>query len=114
MSFDLAVWREPNPITAAEAQAKYDSVTGGDSVPSDPALAKFVARLTARYPQIDEVDEEELDNCPWSCAFDYSDATCILNLRWSAVDEVVPEIVAFANECGLLCYDPQNGSILTK
>jgi hypothetical protein len=114
MSFDLALWSEPEAISAAEAQAKYDGVTGGDPAPSDPPVATFVEQLTARYPQIDDVDEDGLENCPWSCAFDYSDGVCIINMRWSDVDEILPEVVALAKSCGLLCYDPQNGRILTE
>lgn len=114
MSFDLAVWNEPERISAEQAQAKYDSVQGGDTGPDDSAVARFVERLTARHPQIDDVDEDELDTCPWTCAFDYSDGACIMNLRWSDVEELVPEIVDLAKDCRLLCYDPQNGSILTQ
>jgi hypothetical protein len=69
--------------------------------------------LTARHPQIDDATEDEVDDCPWTCDFDISENMCIMNIRWSDVEVIVPEVVAFAEDCGLLCYDPQNGTIVT-
>src|SRR5262245_14202984 len=115
MSFDLGVWHEPKPITPASAQAKYERLLDGEfHPPGHPAVTRFVERLTDRYPQIDDVDEDALDHCPWTQGFDESAGHCLLGIRWSAVDRILPQVVAIAKECGLLCYDPQNQRILTE
>jgi hypothetical protein len=112
MSFDLAVWSENRLITTEQAQAKYERICAGAVPAGSPELTDFVAQLTQRYPQIDDVNEDELDECPWSCEFDLSEGHCIMNLRWDAVESVVPEIVALARAHRLVCYDPQNEQIL--
>jgi hypothetical protein len=111
MSYDLAVWHEGKTITAVEAQAKYEQLCGGEKLERDHAVRDFVSKLTKNYPQIDDFDEDDLDDCPWSCEFDQSPGHCILNLRWDAVDELVPVIISIAKTSGLVCYDPQQGEL---
>lgn len=112
MSFDLAVWHESGQISDSEAQATYEKLCEGMPLPASSRVLDFVTQLASRFPQIDDLDEDEVEDCPWTCEWDQSDGHCILNLRWDVVDTMVSEIVALADKCGIICYDPQNGKII--
>ncbi len=114
MSFDLAVWHEAEVISAAKAQAKYEIAVDLVATPTNERVVEFIRSLTEHHPQIDDAPEDELDECPWTCEFNCSENMCIMNIRWSDLEEIVPVIVALAEECGLLCYDPQSGTILSS
>lgn len=93
-------------------QSKYAAGAEVEAIPTNHAVVKFIQLLTERYPQIDDASEDELDDCPWTCAFNCSENMCIMNICWSDVEEIAPEIVALAEDCGLLCYDLQSGTVL--
>ncbi|MEU0519554.1 hypothetical protein [Streptosporangium sp. NPDC006007] len=89
MSFELAVWHEPTPITREDAERVFRALGGrepGDAEPH-PGVAAFVARL------------------PW--ARPVSPAHALVTVEPERSDEVSGEVFALARECGLVCYDPQ-------
>jgi hypothetical protein len=65
MSFDLAVWKNDDDKTMpsdSEAAQTYrelcnDACGGG---PVAPGIEEFYTELTRRYPEIDDVPEEEV------------------------------------------------------
>jgi hypothetical protein len=112
MSFDLAVWLCPIPITSDDAGIIYVALCKEYIIeslvkPSD-SVARFISELTARYPQPDDLSGDEFDTCPWSCAFDFSECYCIMNIGWPFVDDIVPYVIELALRHNLVCYDPQN------
>lgn len=115
MSYDLAIWHEPCAIDCQSAQKKYEAICSSVMFPAPhESVTCFVDRLTGKYPQIDNWDEDDIDNCPWSCEFDQSPGHCIIHMRWGAVEKMLQEIVLLAEGCGLVCYDPQNGKLSQK
>lgn len=76
-------------------------------VDRDERIEAFVADITARWPQIDDMPEEDVDECPWNVAFDQSPGHVISAIAWSRVEEVVPVFVETAHRHGLLVFDPQ-------
>jgi len=64
MSFDLGVWHSEVPLTDKEAAEIYVHLCEnwpyleGDSL----SVAAFYDDLTRRWPEIDTVPEEEIDN----------------------------------------------------
>jgi len=74
----------------------------------DERVAAFVREITDRWPQIDDVPEEEVDDCPWAVEFDQSPAHVISCISWSRAEEVFPVYVETALRHGLYVYDPQD------
>ena len=113
MSFDVALWYRAKPMGRAEALSFYKSLCEGDTsdIEPNPAVATFVREVTAKYPQIDDVPEEQLDECPWNIAFDQSEGHVIICIAWSRCDEIVPWVTGLAAKHGLTYFDPQSGEV---
>ncbi|MEU0483621.1 hypothetical protein ABZ260_31085 [Streptosporangium sp. NPDC006013] len=110
MSFELAVWHEPKPITREHAENVFHTFRhgkphgasprpesgaphSGEQEPAEthPGVAAFVERL----PEAE----------PLSAAF------ALVTVDLERADEVASEVFALAAECGLVCYDPQRGLV---
>ena len=113
VSFDLAVWFESAPITNEDATKKYHQLAEGDvtGATEHPSIERFVRELSARYPNLDDLPEDELDDSPWSCGFDRSDAHVLTCMRWSVSKDVIDLIAALAEKHGLVLYDPQGSAV---
>src|SRR6266446_1477575 len=64
MSFDLAVWDSHVAVTNAEADEIYAKLCEGQplaGLPS-PAIQSFYTELIAKWPEIDTVAKENLDD----------------------------------------------------
>jgi hypothetical protein len=116
MSFDLGVWFTPKRLTDAEAQALYadlcDSRTEG--VTAHTAVDAFYTELTGRYPEIDTVPYERIDDhdyCPWSCALDRSPGHVVMACVWPQAEKVERFVRALAAKHALALYDPQQARI---
>jgi len=108
MSYDLAVWHEPSTIDTQSAQAKYEAICLGINLPPlHESVGQFIETVTREFPQIDDWDDDNIDECPWACEFDESPGHCILNIRWGKEKELVGRLVHMATSLGLTCYDPQ-------
>lgn len=109
MSYDFAVWHASRPITTREATEIYIRLGGEDiaGIEPHPGVAAFLEELTARYPQIDDWDEDDLDNCPWTVAFDLSNRHVLMCMSFSRVDEIVPIIEGLAAKHDLVWFNPQ-------
>ena len=116
MSCDYAVWFPHKRLSDKEAGELYGALCDSDmsGVQAHPAIAAFLAELTSKHPQIDDVAEEEIDNhdlCPWSVAFDQSPAHLIMCCVWSKADYVGQLLRDLALKHGLALYDPQSERI---
>ncbi len=123
MSFDLSVWYSPRPLTAAEADELCSTFHGNASgngngngngnrqATPDERLTRFVDELTSRFPQIDDVADDEIEECPWNCAFDLSPTHVRIPIMWSRAEEVTSFVLALAGRHGLVCYDPQSRKV---
>jgi hypothetical protein len=117
MSFDLGVFYTTRPHTDADAVKRYVAYCEEDDlspyIEASPTVAAFLSELTAQYPQIDDVPEEELESCPWSVAFDVSEGHVLMPIVWSAAEKMYPIIAELAEKHGLVCVDPQSKTIVT-
>ena len=115
MSFDLGVWYSSRPLTDEEAAERHRACCdNGDIdrlIEPHQSVADFVSEVTARYPQIDDVPEDEIEHCPWSVAFDPSKGHVTMPICWSRVEDVAPVVMELAAKHGLVCYDPQMGKV---
>jgi hypothetical protein len=113
LSFDVAVWHRKRPYSPKEAGPMYQALCQGDTsvVDPDPRIDAFIADLIARYPSIDDYPVEEIDDCPWNCAFDQSAGHVILSMASSRIEEVVPVVAELAAKHRLTVYDPQDNEL---
>ena len=117
MSIDLAVWEGARPDSEKDALKMYESLydlyidTDEPTAPS-PAIAAYVAALLERCPDLTELDDDSVDDSPWS------DGPLIENasgpflyfglVRNAALDEAWRYAVDTARAMGLVAFDPQS------
>ncbi len=116
MSFDLGVWHTQQRLTDPEAGALYLELCASriDGVTPHPGVDAFYAELIARYPEIDSVPDNLIDDhdyCPWSCALDRSAGHVIMPCVWSQAENVERFVRRLAAKHGLAVYDPQQGRV---
>jgi hypothetical protein len=113
MSYDLAVWYSPERIPAERAAELYKSLCAGDlsSIEPSRAIEAFVKELSSRYPQLDEVPDDQVDDSPWSCGFDVSDRHVLLTMSTSHLEEVGPFVQSLAEKHRLFLFDPQTREV---
>lgn len=112
MSCDHGIWFPSRCLSNAEAGTVYLSLCEGDNsdLQEHPAIEAFYSELVAKHPEIDDIAEADVDNtdlCPWSIAFDHSDAHLIICCVWSKADYVSDLLRSLAEKHGLAVYDPQ-------
>ncbi|MEW2354622.1 hypothetical protein [Spirillospora sp. NPDC029432] len=118
MSFDLCVWRENRPITAAQALRTYWWLCGDESmadadesefgVERDERVDAFHGELLAAYPALEGLETAEADASPWSMTPGHIPGLyVIMMMGYSDAPDVAPAVVELAMRHGLVCYDPQ-------
>lgn len=109
MSHDLGFFSVKRGATTAEVRAAYlSSCEGVDSSwPSSEALKSFVSALEGKYPCIDTLDDDEVDNSPWSCGFGKGDGHIIVGMVFSRASEVGNFIWDLLERHALIVFDPQ-------
>ncbi len=93
MSFDLGVLSVAKPLDPDQARNAYERLCQGADwfavLAKDDRVGPFVAALSARWPDIDNLPESELDASPWSGGFEVSPAHVLLTMRFSAPDALI-------------------------
>lgn len=84
MSLDIAIWRTDKPLADEAAGRLYARVVESDlsRLEPHPSVEAFYRDLVARFPEIDDVPPQRLDDtglCPWSCRIDKSSAHLIVS-----------------------------------
>ena len=106
MSFELAVWHEPKPITREHAKDVFQTFRHGKPHGVSP-------RPETGAPPSGE--QEPVEAHPGVVAFAerlpgaelLSPDFALVTVDLERADEVADEVFALAAECGLVCYDPQ-------
>ena len=78
--------------------------------PVPDVFYEMISQLTARYPCICDLADDEVDDGVWSDGPLRNNAghkATVLGMVWSRADEVQPFIVETANQLGLVVFDPQ-------
>jgi hypothetical protein len=104
VSFDLAVWFDPAPITHEQAAATYGILcdTEDGAAPTQPQVAAFYQELTTRFP-----DLRGSDDSPWATDLTTTPTAVVLTIVWSRANEIAEIIDELAMRHGLVCHDPQ-------
>ena len=117
MSFDLGVWHATRALNAEAADAVYQALCEGATLPEDGSIATslrvaaFMAELGSRFPDLDSLPDDDVAASPWASGFENSDQYAIFNIRWSAAKTMLPAIRALAMKHELVLYDPQDESV---
>jgi len=116
VSYDLAVWEGDRPSSDAHALEIYTALMNryqgaGSASPVTPAIARYVAALLERYPDITGDDGEE---SPWSDGPLINNATgpiVYFGMVFSQAEDASEFAAAMAAEHRLVCFDPQTGKV---
>ncbi|GHF87056.1 hypothetical protein GCM10018790_75720 [Kitasatospora xanthocidica] len=119
MSYDLAVWEGERPDGDAAARVVftdlYGEFMGGRGVKPTAQIRQYVEVLVARWPDLIPDDEDE-DASPWSDGPLIGNASGPLfyfKMVFSKYQEAATFAVEVARSSGLICFDPQDGRLLT-
>ncbi|MBB2909885.1 hypothetical protein FHS43_001131 [Streptosporangium becharense] len=114
MSFELAVWHEPEPITREHAESVYRALRRGEpeAAAADPGAAGPAAEAQSAAVG---TPSAAVEAPPGVAAFAarlpeavlLSPAHALVVVEVERADEVAGAAFALARECGLVCYDPQ-------
>ncbi|HEX3469255.1 MAG TPA: hypothetical protein VHT05_14340 [Candidatus Elarobacter sp.] len=119
MSIDLAVWEGPRPASDADALKEFESLYAshvGSGSPSAPTerISAYVAALLARFPDLTELDDDSVDDSPWSDGPLIGNASgpfIYFGFVSSGVEKAWQFAVETAREHGLICFDPQSEAL---
>jgi hypothetical protein len=107
MSYNIAVVIPPVPRDDAEAWGCVDTlIKEAGQRPS--VFQKLHDQLTARYPCICSVPDDQVDDTVWSdgpLINNFGHRAAVLGMSYSRVDEVLPFLVQTANNLGLTVFD---------
>ena len=107
MSYNVAIVVPPVPAKDAEAWAALDGLIAQQG--ARPAIFQELHdRLTARYPCMCTVPDDEIDDTVWSdgpLINNFLHRAAVLGVSYSRIDEVLPFLIATSNELGLVVFD---------
>lgn len=113
MSYTVAICLPPVPAADAEAWTQVDALIDEEG-PVPPVFHELITRLTARYPCICDLPDDQVDDGVWSDGPLRNNAghkATMLGLVFSQVEEVLPFIIDTANDLGLVVMDGQTEQI---
>jgi hypothetical protein len=107
MSYNVAVVIPPVSSDDTQAWATVDSLIEEEGA-RPPVFQELHDRLTARYPCMCAVPEDEIDDTVWSdgpLINNFLHRAAVLGMSYSRVDEVLPFLIETANGLGLVVFD---------
>ena len=113
MSFNVAIVIPPIPAGDAEAWAALDGLIKQQG-PRPAVFQKLHDRLTARYPCMCSVPDDQIDDTVWSdgpLINNFLHRAAILGMSYSRVEEVLPFLIKTANDLGLAVFDWATGIV---
>lgn len=118
MSYVVYIVEQAVPDSDDDAWQHIESVLarreGERALPANPVFLALIERLTARFPCICELPEEEEENGVWSdgpLRNNAAHSVTVLGMVSSRVDDALPFLVQTANALELVVFDEQEGKI---
>ena len=107
MSCNVAVC---TPAVPMDDQAAWEAVDGLIKAQGEvpPVFRELHDLLTAKYPCICTLPDDEVDNGVWSEGplwNNFGHRAAVLGMSWSRVEEVFPFLVRTANSLGLTVFE---------
>ncbi len=113
MSFTTAIVIPPVPDDNAAAWAALDGFIEMEG-PRPAIFQTLHDRLTAKYPCMCSLSDDEIDDAVWSdgpLINNFGHRAAVLGLSYSYVEEVMPFLIKTANELGLVVFDWETQAI---
>ena len=107
MSYNVAIAIPPVPASDSEAWASIDAMIEQEG-PRPDVFQELHDRLTARYPCMCSVPDDEIDDTVWSdgpLINNFGHRAAVLGISYSRVEEVLPFLVETSNALGLVVFD---------
>ena len=107
MSYTVAIVVPPIPAADAEAWAALDGMIDEEG-PRPAVFRELHDRLTARYPCLCAVPDDEVDGVVWSdgpLINNFLHRAAVLGVSHPRAGEVLPFLVESANALGLVVFD---------
>jgi hypothetical protein len=107
MSYNVAIVIPPVPADDAQAWQAVDALIEQQG-PRPAVFQELHDRLTARFPCMCAVPEDEIDDTVWSdgpLINNFSHRAAVLGISYPRVDEVLPFLIATANGLSLVVFD---------
>jgi len=107
MSYNVAICLPPVSSDDEAAWGELQSIIDANgSVPAE--FRELHDRLTARYPCICDLPDDEVDNGVWSdgpLINDFGHRAAVVGMVYPRVDDVLPFLVKTANGLGMVVFD---------
>ncbi|MES1195664.1 MAG: hypothetical protein ABUL58_01815 [Steroidobacter sp.] len=75
--------------------------------PNTSDFNSFLLLLKQKYPNLDSLSDDQVDESPWSCGFIEGGGYIIVSMVFSRVSEVGNFIWALLEKYNLIVFDPQ-------
>lgn len=113
MSYDLFVFKGPIPRSELEFTELLDRFQAGDEAAfeSSPKLTAFYEDLLRKYPALEDLPDDKVDDSAWAMTPDESERLIALNFAWPEAERAAKEVPKLTRKHGLVLMDPQSGQI---
>lgn len=113
MSYDLYLWHGPQPVTAQQAMTICHQLarSQNDLVVPDAAVLTFHRELIKRFPPLETLGDDGIDDSPWTMSPDATAGRAILCMGLSRASKIGPFILELARRHRLVCFDPSTGVV---
>lgn len=112
MTYDLAVWEGDLPADNAAASTECGRLSGKyldvDYFPPTAKIKAFVADLNARWPDLDDLHQDDVDESPWADSPLIGNAVgpfLYFAMMYSKAEDVAVYAAERAKAHGLVCFD---------
>jgi hypothetical protein len=108
MSYDISVWSIPRVLSRRDAiRAWSDLCDNGtfELFEDSPNIGGFQCELEEKYPQIDSLPDEKIEESPWSCGFEPEGPALTLSCVWSRAEEIAGFVFDLAMKHNLAVFD---------
>jgi hypothetical protein len=113
MSYTVAIVVPPIPADDPAAWAALDGLIEQQG-PRPHLFQALHDRLTAKYPCIDSLSDDEIDDAVWSdgpLINNFGHCAAVLGLSFSRVEEALPFLIQTSKEMGLVVFDWQTKTL---
>ena len=114
MSYDLFVFKGPIPPSEAAFMERVGGFEDGDEAVFEASaqLKAFYDDLLGKYPALETLPDDKVDDSVWAVTPDQSERLIALNFSWPEAERVAREVPKLARKHGLAVMDPQSGQIV--
>ena len=109
MSHDLGFFSIKQGATTSEVRTAYLSCNEGKEVawPNTSDFSSFILLLKQKYPNLNSLSDDQVDESPWSSGFIEGHGYIIVSIAFSRASEVGNFIWSLLENHKLIVFDPQ-------